>query len=54
MTARSDPKDYPSAAPADRRVVDDVLAEASAAIVNALADKWTSWRRELGFEKEQR
>jgi hypothetical protein len=53
MTARSDPKDYPSAAPADPRVVDDVFAPAAAAVINALADKWTSWRIELGFDGER-
>ena len=35
-----------------REEADEYLALASAAVIEALADRFTAWRRELGFEGE--
>jgi hypothetical protein len=35
--------------PGPRRVAGGVLAREAAKVIDALAQKWTSWRRELGF-----
>ena len=51
---RVPPQDFDAARDRpDPRTVDDILAPAAAAVINALADRWTSWRRELGFEEER-
>ena len=50
MNAR--PSDLPPYAAASEPVSSKALASEAQAVIEALAGRWTDWRRELGFERE--